>query len=304
MYKRQPTASFTTSTNNLTVSVNGSGSTDPDGSIASYAWTFGDGGTATGATASHAYAAAGTYTVGLTVTDNDGATDSTTHSVTVSQPPDPLDPFAADLFNRTLSSGLGSADVGGPWTVSAASGFAVGSGAGQWILSSPGVTRSAYLGSATNASTDLTLNLSSDKTPTGGTTFVYVQGRRVATNTEYRSVLRLTTSNTVSVALEALKGSSTATALTSAIAVPGTLAPGTVIHVRMQTFGTNPTTVQTKVWLGNATEPSSWTATASDSYAGLQTAGAVGLAGYLSGAATNAPVTLSVYDLDARPVGG
>jgi PKD repeat protein len=81
---KAPVASFTSAVSGRAVSVNGSGSSDPDGSIASHAWSFGDGGTATGATASHTYAAAGTYTVTLTVTDNRGATDTETKQVTVS----------------------------------------------------------------------------------------------------------------------------------------------------------------------------------------------------------------------------
>jgi PKD repeat protein len=82
-----PTASFTVSCDALACDVNGSASSDPDGSIASYAWDFGDGSTATGATASHTFAASGTYTVGLTVTDDDGASDSDTRSVTVAPEP-------------------------------------------------------------------------------------------------------------------------------------------------------------------------------------------------------------------------
>ena len=69
------TATPTSGTAPLAVTFNGSGSSDPDGSIASYAWTFGDGGTATGVTTTHTYQAAGTYTAVLTVTDNQGATD-------------------------------------------------------------------------------------------------------------------------------------------------------------------------------------------------------------------------------------
>jgi len=77
-----PTASFTFSCTDLACSFNGSASTDSDGSIASYAWNFGDGTTASGATPSKTYASAGTRTVTLTVTDNDGATGSQSQSVT------------------------------------------------------------------------------------------------------------------------------------------------------------------------------------------------------------------------------
>jgi PKD repeat protein len=58
----------------LAVAFSGSGSSDPDGSIASYAWTFGDGSSASGVSTSHTYVAAGTYAAKLTVTDNLGAT--------------------------------------------------------------------------------------------------------------------------------------------------------------------------------------------------------------------------------------
>jgi PKD repeat protein len=61
----------------------GTGSTDPDNDIESYAWDFGDGEAGTGAALAHTYANSGTYTATLTVTDADGATDDATASVTV-----------------------------------------------------------------------------------------------------------------------------------------------------------------------------------------------------------------------------
>jgi PKD repeat protein len=65
----------------------GTGSTDPDGTVASYSWNWGDGTPAgTGATATHTYAVDGTYDVTLTVTDDDGATGSATRPVTVARP--------------------------------------------------------------------------------------------------------------------------------------------------------------------------------------------------------------------------
>jgi len=63
------------------VTFSGTGSTDADGSVVAYAWTFGDGAAATGPAASHTYAAAGAYAAKLTVTDNRGATSSTTIAI-------------------------------------------------------------------------------------------------------------------------------------------------------------------------------------------------------------------------------
>src|SRR5205814_5354635 len=62
---------------------------DPDGSITAYTWTLGDGATSTAQNPSHTYAAGGTYTVTLTVTDNQGATGSTSKTVTVAAPNQP-----------------------------------------------------------------------------------------------------------------------------------------------------------------------------------------------------------------------
>jgi hypothetical protein len=86
------------------VTFDGTGSVDPDGTITQYAWDFGDGAIATGATATHAYAAPGTFVARLTVTDNTGATGTATATITVIDTTPPTIAFGSAVFTPTVSS--------------------------------------------------------------------------------------------------------------------------------------------------------------------------------------------------------
>lgn len=68
----------------LTVQFSSAGSSDPDGTIVSYSWNFGDGGSSTAANPSHTYSSAGTFTATLTVTDNNNVSASDTVTIVVS----------------------------------------------------------------------------------------------------------------------------------------------------------------------------------------------------------------------------
>ncbi len=129
----------------------GSGSTDSDGTIASYAWTFGDNTTGTGASVSKTYTAAGTYSVSLLVTDNRGATATKQATITISPgtqppPPPPSPPNAPPVAE---ANGPYTAQVGVPVTLSSASStnaasFSWALGNGQTATgASPSVTYSA-----------------------------------------------------------------------------------------------------------------------------------------------------------------
>ncbi|HEY2236134.1 MAG TPA: PKD domain-containing protein, partial [Candidatus Angelobacter sp.] len=84
---KPPIAALTLSSGSIlvggSVTASASGSTDPDGTIAATVISFGDGSSATAASASHQYKIAGTYTVKATVTDNLGASSSTVSTVVV-----------------------------------------------------------------------------------------------------------------------------------------------------------------------------------------------------------------------------
>ena len=295
-----PTASFTSGSNNLVASFDASGSSDPDGTIASYAWTFGDGLTGTGVTPSHTYAAAGTYNVALTVTDNQGATGTSSGQVTVTAPVGSN--YASDAFSRTLASGLGTADLGGTWTVSgAAANYSVSGGVGR-LSTTPGGSRQATLDGVQQTNTEVDVDLSLGQAQTGGGTYVAVIGRRVNASNDYRLKLRAQAGGAVTAQLVRVVGG-TETVIQNVTTVPGlSWGAGEVLHVRLQVSGTGTTNLAAKVWKDGSAEPAAWQLQAADTTAALQANGGVGIWHYLSGTATTTPMVLSIDNFVAGPL--
>ena len=95
----QPVASFSPSCLGVNCTFDSSATNDPDGTIASLAWTFGDGATSTSASPAHTYTASGSYVVTLVATDNQGAQSTATATVNVVLPPPaPTDSYGAAVY--------------------------------------------------------------------------------------------------------------------------------------------------------------------------------------------------------------
>jgi PKD repeat protein len=289
-----PVPAFTSSSQGLTASLDASDSFDPDGSVASYSWTFGDGASGTGRTTQRTFAQAGTYTVTLTVTDDDGATASTSSQVTVTGGGQ-AQVLASDDFERTTTGGWGAAPTGGAWTVSSASASSVSSGKGRLTLATPGRSMTTYLNGVSSSDVDVQHELSVDKRPAG------TSGRldsstivRRTTGGQYLAVVKVYSSGQVRAGFTAVAGAQTAVG--AQVTVSGlTYNTGDTLLVRAQAVGTSPTQLRLKVWKSGMTEPTSWLVSPSDATSGLQSAGSVGFTPYLGGATTNAPLEVR-YD--------
>ena len=100
-----PVAAFTHNCNGLNCAFTDI-STDADGTIQSWSWSFGDGASSSSENPTHLYAAGGTYSVGLTVTDNDGNPGSTSNDIVVTEGPPPPSGAIVFVSNRSGTENL------------------------------------------------------------------------------------------------------------------------------------------------------------------------------------------------------
>lgn len=292
----KPVAAFTAMATDLTVTVDGTSSSDPDGSLTAWSWDFGDSTSAVGATATHTYSSAGTFTVTLTVTDNRGATASTSHDVEVSAPPP--SPFKVlDDFERSVTSGWGAAVVGGSWSVVGNPNlYGVSNGLGTQTLDVAGRTVAARLDQVSETDIDATIEMAIDKALTGGGIYSYVQ-LRVNGNQGYRLRVRAETTKTSLTIYRRVNGVFSAIASTT---ISGfVLSPANSYQIRFSALGSAPTNLSAKMWETGSVEPTQPQVGVTDNTAVLQGPGAIGLETYMSGSVTNAPLTLRYYSIRA-----
>ena len=271
------------------------------GQVDTWAWDFGDGATSSEESPMHAYALSGPYTVSLTVT-NESGTSTVTRTVDVVDPAPPPEPqiVASDTYGRTESGAWRVADVGGLYSYQGRlSDFNVDGLAGTMLLPAAGASRSALLLSTLAHNVDMTFSVAADKRPAGSPLYAYAVVRRATDGSAYRPKIRIAADGSVFAHAGRYRPTGE-TSLGTEVRVPDLVQqPGTVLRMRTEVVGSNPTTVRVRVWEDGQLEPDVWHFSATDSTPILQEAGSLGLLAYVAGAWSAGPVTLRFDDLAA-----
>ena len=213
--------------------------------------------------------------------------------------------YAADSFSRSVTGGWGTAQLGGNYEVSG------GTAADYWVDGTTGFISTTAGGSSRLASLpdvsaqdiDLSFTVSPMSLAAGGSQYVYGVVRRARGSTEYRGQVRFTTSGGVGLrATVAVDGAERALGVETIITGLA-YGPGTGIRVRMQAYGTYPTTIQLKAWREGDPEPGPWAYSVTDTEALLQEAGMIGIRVYVSSSSMVSPVTFGFADLVVTSIG-
>lgn len=154
--------------------------------------------------------------------------------------------FVSDSFDRTVSGGLGTADVGGPWSlVGRAAYVSVQPGTAAFQLAVPGTQLEGYVGPA-QTDANVLATVAGDKVPAGGPLYVSITGRRISASAGYFAQMLINANG--SVTLGVYRRTPTVTVLNGPVKITGlTYTAGQHLSVRVQVTGTNPTTVSARV---------------------------------------------------------
>jgi hypothetical protein len=204
-------------------------------------------------------------------------------------PPDPDAPLAADAFERTVTGGWGTADVGGAWVTGSGT-FRVDGGEGRMVVGATQLREARLAVDATDVV--VTGRVALDRVPAGGNAFAYVLARANATR-GIRGTIRIAANGTVHVQLKRVVDraeSNIAAEVNSGLVV----SPGQAVRFRLRVVGDE---LRMRVWQG-ADEPTAWTTTATDGT--VSAAGDVGLVGYVGRSVTNGPITISLDGYEVR----
>jgi len=298
---QNPVARFELVCDGMRCDFDGRGSSDPDGVVDTFSWTFEDGRAKTGPTPYQVFSRAGTYTVTLRVRDADGGSHSTQTTVTVGGEPR-IPSVAYDRFRGDSATGWQEAELGGSYSLDGPeAAFSKGDGVGRMDVPSGGPGYGAYLDNVRERDVDAAVTVGSDSAAPGYRQVASLAVRRVSSGSEYRGQLQMSDAGVYLQLYKVVSGA--ATALGSAVKVSGVAhVVGQRLEVRLQATGANPTTLRMKVWRELSAEPAGWQVQGTDSTTVLQSAGGLGVHALLPSTAANAPVRMTFDNLSADRV--
>jgi hypothetical protein len=154
---------------------------------------------------------------------------------------------------------------------------------------------SATLAGVSKLDTDTSISFTTDMPLTGAGVYFNTAVRKVGNN-DYSVSLVAAASGKITAYLKRSVSGTEATV--QAMTISGvSFTAGAPVRLRFQVSGTGTTTLRLKVWNDGQAEPGAWAMTATDTTAVLQNPGSIGLSTFLSGTATNAPITVSVNNM-------
>lgn len=185
--------------------------------------------------------------------------------------------IASDSFNRTVSNGWGTADLGGSWTVlNTPANWSVAPGVGSIRVTAKS-QGSGVLGSVIVQDVDLLAKIVLPRCSGSGTNCgAYMLGRYTGGSTPsyYRvGAIQGKGHSTVFLRAKRSDGANLSSDLNTGI----TAADGVVLWLHVEFQGVNPTAVRARAWLDGTTEPSTWLLNTTDSNSAEQKAGMVGV---------------------------
>lgn len=205
--------------------------------------------------------------------------------------PAPTDTSASDSFERTISSGWGSANSGGAWLSSLASRTSVSSGQGRVSLASGQGIVQSLPASLTDMRT--TVSVQVDSLPTAGNGMSAGIGARSSSTGAYVATLRFGRAGAASLNIVRQRAGSPDVMLVSDALLPMRAVAGTPYTAQVDVTGTSPVQVRARAWPASTTAPSWQVSTSDGDTSRIVTAGGASLRSYLS--ASTAPLRVG-YD--------
>lgn len=208
--------------------------------------------------------------------------------------------YAVDTFERSVSNGWGTADVGGAWSHGSTTGvLSVAGGKAHIALTDPNGSAYGRLDSQSHDELEMYVEWSVDKIPTSGNVRPRFVPRYINGVGDYHVRASITSASTAD--FRWYRDDSAA--LGSTITLARTYMPGDVLKLRLQTLpdGAGVTRLRARMWYGDESEPLGWTIDITDSTPAYQAAGSSSLFVRIGAGIANPPITTSFDNLMITP---